>query len=82
MVTINVTNFSFVVNNEKKSFKVYHNLPDVHGLNINDAFINWVYRTPEYTAESFCDYVCSKGSGYFCITQEQYDRIHKEDDQQ
>lgn len=39
---------------------VYHDLPDVPGLNIDGAFVNWVHRTKEYTSVSFADYINSK----------------------
>ena len=79
LVELECAEFTYKVDGEDKSVKVYHNLPSVKGLSISDAFTNWVYRTPEHSSESFCDYVNSKSTGCFCITQEQLDRLKKEE---
>lgn len=49
----------FKARGKKIKFSVNHNLSEF-GLNIEDAVHNWVYRTNEYTAKSFCQYVVSK----------------------
>ena len=66
---------SFNVDSFNYSFNIYHNLPDFNGLSIEDALNSWVYRTKEYSAKSFCDYVNSKNSGYVAITEKQFKRM-------
>lgn len=40
----------------KRSFTIYHNIPDL----IEAAIANWEVRTNKYTAQSLCDYINSK----------------------
>lgn len=44
-----------------EGFEIMHNIPegDINGL--QGAIDNWLVRTDEYTPESFCKYVNSKG---------------------
>lgn len=58
-------------------FNVYHNLPKTPGLRIEDAVENWVTRTTNPTAISLCNYIMSKRTGYFCITESEYKRLHQ-----
>ncbi len=66
-----LTESVFVLSNNEK-FYIYHNLPETHGLSINDAFQNWIVRTKNYNEKSFVDYVLSKNTGYICMTNKQY----------
>jgi len=52
-------------------FLIYHNLPDVHGLNIETACINWFYRTKGYTIWSLCNYINDKETGYVAAASEE-----------
>lgn len=61
-------------------FNIVHNLPDVPGLCIEDALVNWSARTSEITAESFCEYVNSKNTGFVCITEDRYNKMLKENE--
>jgi len=56
----------FYVNKVRHKFRVLNNMPDTHGLSLNDAVDNWVHRTDDFSAQSFCDYVNSKGTGFIC----------------
>lgn len=57
----------FFVNKVRFRFMVLHNLPEVHGLSLNDAVNSWVHRTDKFTAQSFCDYIVSKNTDHICI---------------
>lgn len=57
----------FFVDGVRIRFVVLHNLPEVHGLSLNDAVINWANRTDKHTAESLCKYINSKGTDHVCI---------------
>lgn len=58
-------------------FSVYNNLPDTHGLSIQDAVDNWVVRTDTFTALSLCEYVMSKDESIVCMTTRQFNRMNK-----
>ncbi len=53
---------------------IIHNLPD-HGLNIQDALINWTERAKDYNAESFCKYIMSKDTNLLALTEEKFNKI-------
>lgn len=72
---ITESHISFKVGKKKHEFKVYNDLPETFGLNIECALDNWLARTDDYSSESLCDYVTSKNTGHFCITEKQYKRI-------
>lgn len=57
---------TYHVDFEELNFKVLHNLPDVQGIRIEDALVNWYARTRIKTVESFCAYVTSKGRNFKC----------------
>lgn len=67
----------FEINGEHFIFEVYHNLQHF-GLDIEDAFTNWVYRTQKYTRKSFCNYVMSKDINIECLSKEEF--LKKYDD--
>lgn len=71
MEKIQETQIAFNVGNERKEFKVYHNLFD-YGLDIESAFNIWVNKTEVYTDESFCEYLLSKRVGYVALTEKAY----------
>lgn len=56
---------SFEVDGNPVSFSVVHNMPEIKGLSFEDALINWLNRTTEFTVESFCSYVRSKDVNVF-----------------
>lgn len=59
-------------------FNVWHNLPEVWSLSLKDAVQQWVNRTSIFTAESLCEYIMFKRTGYVCYTEEQYLNMCKE----
>ena len=50
----------FRLNGKLTQFTIEHNLPNTHGMDIDNAIENWANRTKEYTAESLCNYIKSK----------------------
>lgn len=62
----------FNVDKKPVKFVVMHNIPDHFGMSLDDALTNWLYRTKEYTAKSFCAYVRSKQTGFIILTEEEY----------
>lgn len=68
----------FNVDGKPVAFKVIHNCPETEGLSMNDAVINWVHRTDEYTAESLCAYVNGKGVSV-CFTEAEWNEMTTED---
>jgi hypothetical protein len=65
----------FMVNGKKIKFSIIHDMPETKGLSFSDALTNWVYRTNEYTAESFVEYVNSKHTGFVCMTEDEYNNL-------
>lgn len=53
------TEIKFMRDKTKQSFKIRHNLDEMK-LSIDAAFVNWEFRTSEFTVESFCEYIKSK----------------------
>lgn len=51
---------------KKIEFNVNHNLPEVPGLSLNDAVVNWSARTNTFTAQSLSDYINGKNTGFYC----------------
>lgn len=71
---VNKKNFT-----QKVEFKIYHNLPETHGMNIYGAIDAWVMRTKDYSAQSLCDYIMSKEIyDVFALTEEAYNEAIKE----
>ena len=68
---------SFKVDKIPHAFTVYHNLPNVFGLSIEAAVMNWIHRTRTFTAENFCAYIRSKNTGHVCLTEEEYSSVIK-----
>lgn len=60
------------------NFKIYHNLPETFGLNIEGAVTNWQFRTEEYTAESLKNYILSKTQDCVVLTEDEL--IHFKND--
>ncbi len=59
----------FAVDGKPVSFSVWHDLPEVSGLNIAAAVDNWLAREaakmrPRFTAKSLCRYINSKRTGH------------------
>jgi hypothetical protein len=55
----------FKVRGETVKYRVLHNLPDF-GLDIEDAFYSWSFRTKIITIASFCRYARSKNPDLIC----------------
>lgn len=68
-------NIKFKVDGKPIEFSVYHNLPQIRGLSIKDAVVNWSARTKKYTDKSLCKYIMKKQTGYCCFTQSQLDNM-------
>lgn len=54
---------------------VYHNLPDLPGKSIEEAFHQWQSRTKCLNSLSFVNYIDTLDLGYEAFTQEQYDKL-------
>lgn len=63
----------FDLNDTPFEFVVVHNLRE-YGLDLEAAFLNWVYRTKEYTIKDFCDYVMSKDPLIKCYPAENLEK--------
>ncbi len=74
-IKLTISDIEISVEGEEIKFTLYHDLPNITGLSLQDAVDNWIPRTLEYTAESLCKYIMSKNSGYICITEEQFKEI-------
>lgn len=59
----------FKVNGKPVKFSVYHNLPKIKGMSMDDAVENWVHRTKVFSAKSLCRYIMSKHTEYVCMTE-------------
>ena len=63
----------FTVNGKRDvEFKIYHSLPNIPGLRIEDALDCWLMRTNIYTAESLVRYIRDKGTTELVLTEKQY----------
>lgn len=78
MGTFKETEFELSINKKKWRFKIIHDMPEIFGLSINDAFENWLVRTDDYTPESFKAYIDSKNIGATVYTEKQYKQNLKE----
>lgn len=54
---------------------VYHNLPEIFGLDIDNVFGVFQFKSAKYTSEEFVKYVNSKKTGYDIMTEEQYNKL-------
>lgn len=66
---------NFKVDKKPVKFYIYHNMPEVPGLNFNAALENWLARTSDFTDKSLVSYIMSKNTGHTALTQESYDLI-------
>jgi hypothetical protein len=66
------TEIEFDVDGEKVEFKIYNDLPTIRGLSIEDAVMNWIPRTRDYTPESLVDYIMDKNTGVVAMTEKQW----------
>lgn len=69
------TIIQFKVYGQQYKFAVVHNLPKIPGLRIEDALDNWLARTDDYTAESFCEYINDKPIEYSAMTEEEFEKF-------
>lgn len=67
----------FEVKGKNIKFTIVHNLPNVFGMSINDAFENWVYRTNDYSPDSLCEYIHSKDPYFIALTEEEYNALNE-----
>lgn len=58
-------------------FRIFHNLPEMRGLDPESALINWMYRTDTHTAKSFCNYIRSKDRCFMAFTESQFNKLLK-----
>lgn len=58
-------------------FKVYHNLPEIKGLSLDDALQNWLVRTNKFTAGSLCAYIRKKNTEYKIYTENEWKDLIK-----
>ena len=58
----------------EESFTIVHDFKNMNGVvnSFDAAFQNWISRTTDYSAESFCVYVKSKEPERIFVTLEQY----------
>ena len=70
------TIIQFSVDEQKYKFAIIHDLPKIPGLRIEDALENWLARTSEYTAESFCEYINDKPIEYSAMTEEEFEKFN------
>lgn len=77
MPSITKSEIGFKLAGSDRFFTVYHNLEEFN-LDIEAALTNWVYRTDDYSEESFCKYVMSKDEQIVCIPQDQWKRLNEE----
>lgn len=64
----------FNVDEKPVSFNVITNMTSL-GFSIEAAVDNWIPRTKKFTAQSLCDYVCSKDVNVVCITEKEYNKL-------
>lgn len=57
---------------DKELFRVYHDMPDVWGLNIENADASWQFRTDKKTPESLIAYIRSKDASVHVLTEKEY----------
>lgn len=62
-----------------KAFIIIHSLTDDEGTinTLNAALQNWIFRTNEYSAASFVDYINSKGEVRAYTVQQWKDKCKK-----
>ena len=76
-MTFTKTLFSFAVDGKPNRFSIYHNLPDVPGLSIFDAFWGWASRTQEHTDTNFVEYIRGKLTGSPCFTETEWAELQE-----
>jgi len=77
--TVCETEVRFTVKKSLIRFKIYHNLPEVQGMNIEGAIDNWLARTENFTAQSLCDYILSKEiCDVFALPEREFNRLKKD----
>lgn len=78
LVDVCEADVQFRVRNSLVHFKIYHNLPKTFGMNFEGALDNWLSRTKEYTAQSFCDYIMSKDIyEVFAYPEREFNKLKK-----
>lgn len=63
---LKIGDVQFKVGGKPHKFSVINNLPGTFGLSLEGAVDNWLARTDDYSADSFCKYVTSKDSSIIC----------------
>lgn len=64
----------FKVKNKEVKFTIVHNIPN----DINIAFETWVYRSQNYTAECFCEYLLNKDFNNVAMLKSDYENLNKQ----
>lgn len=75
---VNINHGKFT-DQRKFNFIIYHNLPNIPGLRIEDALDNWTARTRVFTANAFCKYILSKNTGCMALTEEEFKALKDEE---
>lgn len=60
-IKMRTTTIKFKLSGIDKEINVKHDLPNIKGLSIEDAFSCWSARTNSFTSKSFAKYIRSKG---------------------
>ena len=68
---------SYKVKGKLIKFTIYHNLPNMIGLRLKDAFDLWSIRTRSHTAKSFVRFINNRGVGGFAMTERTYNKMGK-----
>ncbi len=76
--TLYKADIQFNVGKKTINFSIVHNLPQIEGLSIDDAFASWSLRTFNYTAKSLCAYIKSKDPTLIAIPAEEFKDIKNE----
>ena len=72
------SDIEFNVGDRNIKFSIIHNMPKILGLSIEMALDNWLVRTRKYTSKNFVEYINSKHTGYFAMTESDYNNIKQQ----
>jgi len=72
---ITKTDVTFYVNGNRHFISIVQNLPDIPGMRVGDAVINWTARTKDYSANSLAKYIREKNTGYVATSLNHYLRV-------
>lgn len=73
------TKIEFIAKRKDFSFNVYHNLAS-HNFDsrysIDEALTDWMWKTKQYTVNSFCRFVQALNPSFVCMSETQWKRIN------